>query len=157
MHWPKRATGKRSCSIVHSAAQPTLPRVWRATLLLPVEKGTMHKRRASVRQQRLYASRHRQNCYQLSVRHSSRLLQPQERLLTSLPLYGNGIEEQHARRTKQLTMLCQTERLELILATNATIHINTDTVSIAFADEAVRDRVFADLQTLPGDDFETTP
>jgi hypothetical protein len=54
-------------------------------------------------------------------------------------------------------MLCQTERLELILATNATIHIDTYTVSIAFADEAVRDRVFADLQTLPGDDFETTP
>ena len=54
-------------------------------------------------------------------------------------------------------MLCQTERLELILATNATININTATVSIAFTDEAVRDRVFADLQTLPGDDFETTP
>ncbi len=54
-------------------------------------------------------------------------------------------------------MLCRTERLELILTTNATIHIDTYTVSIAFADEAVRDRVFADLQTLPGDYFETTP
>jgi hypothetical protein len=30
--------------------------------------------------------------------------------LTSLPLEGNGKQEQHSRRTKRLTMLCQTEK-----------------------------------------------
>src|SRR6266702_2537516 len=107
MHWPKHATGKRSCSIAHLAALPTLPRVWRAMLPLPVEKGTMHKRHASVRKPRRSASRHRQHSSPLSVKHSSRWLQPLERHLTSLPLKGNGTPEQHLRRTKRLTMRCR--------------------------------------------------
>ena len=44
-----------------------------------------------------------------------------------------------------------------LLGASATIHIDTWTFSLAFADETVRDRVLADLQTLPGDYFETTP
>src|SRR2546430_564419 len=112
MHWPKHASGKRSCSIAHSAVRPTLPHVWRAMLALPVEKGTMPKRHASVRKPRRCASRHRQHSSQLSVKHSNRWLQPQERHLTNVPLKGNGTQEQHSRRTKRLTMHCRTERLE---------------------------------------------
>jgi hypothetical protein len=43
-----------------------------------------------------------------------------------------------------------------LLGTSATIHVDIWTFSVAFADEAVRDRVLADLQMLPGDFFETT-
>src|SRR2546421_241413 len=81
-------------------------------LPLPVEKGTMHKRHASVRKPRRCASRHRQPSSQLSVKHSSRWLQPLKRHLTNLPLKGNGTQEPHSRRTKRLTMHCRTERLE---------------------------------------------
>ena len=43
-----------------------------------------------------------------------------------------------------------------LLSSDATIHIDTYTFSIAFADEAVRDRVLADIKALPSDYFETT-
>jgi hypothetical protein len=42
-----------------------------------------------------------------------------------------------------------------LLSSDATIHSDSYTFSIAFADEAVRDRVFADLQALASDYFET--
>jgi len=41
-----------------------------------------------------------------------------------------------------------------VLGTHATIHIDTWSFSVAFADQAVRDRVLMDLQTLPVDYFE---
>src|SRR2546430_1375648 len=107
MHWPKHDTGKRSCSIGHSAVRPTLPRVWRVMLQLPVEKGTTHKRHACVRKHQRCASRRRQHSSQLSVKHSNRWWQPRERHLMSQPLKGNGIQEQHSRRTKRLTMRCR--------------------------------------------------
>jgi hypothetical protein len=44
-----------------------------------------------------------------------------------------------------------------LLASDATIHMDSYTFSLAFADEAVRDRVLADLQALPSDYFEATP
>jgi hypothetical protein len=44
-----------------------------------------------------------------------------------------------------------------LLTSDATLHIDTYTFSIAFAHEVVRDRVLADLQALPSDYFETTP
>jgi hypothetical protein len=43
-----------------------------------------------------------------------------------------------------------------LLSSEGTIHTDSYTFSIAFADEAVRDRVLADLQGLASDYFETT-
>jgi predicted ATPase/DNA-binding XRE family transcriptional regulator len=85
----------------------TLQHVWMAMPPLPVQKGTMHKRHASVRKPRLSASRHRQNSSQLSVKHSSRWLQPQERHLTSQSFKRNGTPEQCSHRMKRLRMLCR--------------------------------------------------
>ena len=44
-----------------------------------------------------------------------------------------------------------------LMSSQVTIHIDSYTFSIAFADEAVRDRVFADLQALLSDYFEAMP
>jgi hypothetical protein len=44
-----------------------------------------------------------------------------------------------------------------LLASDATIHVDAYTFSIAFADDAIRDRILADLQALPRDYFATTP
>jgi len=44
-----------------------------------------------------------------------------------------------------------------LLNSDATIHIDSYTFAIVFVEEAVRDRVLADLQALASDYFETTP
>jgi hypothetical protein len=44
-----------------------------------------------------------------------------------------------------------------LLATDARIHLDSYTCSIAFADDAIRDRVLADLHALPSNYFETKP